>query len=122
MLRCRQIVPAKLDGPLVLNAAQAAAYETLAEKLQSDAPGVALLYGVTGSGKTAVYLQLIARCLELGKTALLLVPEIALTPQLLSLLAAHFGREVAVLHSSLPPASGMISGSESGGRGPARRK
>ena len=103
MLRCRQIVPAKLDGPLVLNAAQAAAYETLAEKLQSDAPGVALLYGVTGSGKTAVYLQLIARCLELGKTALLLVPEIALTPQLLSLLAAHFGREVAVLHSSLPP-------------------
>lgn len=103
VLRCRQIVPAKLDGPLVLNAAQAAAYETLAEKLQSDAPGVALLYGVTGSGKTAVYLQLIARCLELGKTALLLVPEIALTPQLLSLLAAHFGREVAVLHSSLPP-------------------
>ena len=103
VLRCRQIVPAKLDGPLVLNAAQAAAYETLAEKLQSDAPGVALLYGVTGSGKTAVYLQLIARCLDLGKTALLLVPEIALTPQLLSLLAAHFGREVAVLHSSLPP-------------------
>ena len=103
VLRCRQIVPAKLDGPLVLNAAQAAAYETLAEKLQSDAPGVAPLYGVTGSGKTAVYLQLIARCLDLGKTALLLVPEIALTPQLLSLLAAHFGREVAVLHSSLPP-------------------
>lgn len=88
---------------------------------------MALLYGVTGSGKTAVYLQLIARCLDLGKTALLLVPEIALTPQLLSLLAAHFGREVAVLHSSLPPASGMISGSESGRErpgwrsGPARR-
>ena len=67
VLRCRQIVPAKLDGPLVLNAAQAAAYETLAEKLQSDAPGVALLYGVTGSGKTAVYLQLIARCLSWGR-------------------------------------------------------
>ncbi|MFR0734188.1 MAG: DEAD/DEAH box helicase [Oscillospiraceae bacterium] len=66
-------------------------------------PGVALLHGVTGSGRAAVYLKLIARCLELEKGALLLVPEIALTPQLLSLLAAHFGREVAVLHSSLPP-------------------
>ena len=103
VLRCREIVPAKQEGPLTLNAAQAAAYDVLAGKLEEDGPGVALLYGVTGSGKTAVYLKLIARCLEMGKEALLLVPEIALTPQLLSLLAAHFGKHVAVLHSSLPP-------------------
>ena len=103
VLRCREIVPAKQEGPLTLNAAQTAAYDVLAAKLEADRPGVALLHGVTGSGKTAVYLKLIARCLEQGRDALLLVPEIALTPQLLSLLAAHFGREVAVLHSSLPP-------------------
>lgn len=103
VLRCREIIPAKQEGPLTLNAEQTAAYDVLAGKLEVDRPGVALLHGVTGSGKTAVYLKLIARCLELEKGALLLVPEIALTPQLLSLLAAHFGREVAVLHSSLPP-------------------
>lgn len=102
VLRCRQIQPATLSGPLVLNDQQEKACEVLAEKLLSDAPGVGLLYGVTGSGKTTVYLRLISRCLEAGKSALLLVPEIALTPQLLSLLAAHFGEQVAVLHSSLP--------------------
>ena len=102
VLRCREIRPAKLEGPLVLNEEQQAAFDTLEEKLLSPNPGTALLYGVTGSGKTSVYLKLIARCLEEGKSALLLVPEIALTPQLLSLLAAYFGREVAVLHSSLP--------------------
>lgn len=103
VLRCREIRPAALPGPLVLNAEQQAAFETLRRKLLEERSGVALLHGVTGSGKTAVYLKLIAQCLELDRSALLLVPEIALTPQLLSLLAAHFGGEVAVLHSSLPP-------------------
>ena len=65
------------------------------------APGVALLYGVTGSGKTSVYIRLIQETLKMGKAAMLLVPEIALTPQLLSLMAAHFHDQVAVLHSSL---------------------
>ena len=60
-----------------------------------------VLLGVTGSGKTAVYIGLIRRCLDQGKTAILLVPEIALTPQLLGLMAAWFGDQVAVLHSSL---------------------
>lgn len=101
VLRCREIQPARLDGPLILNEEQQTAFDTLEEKLLSPNPGTALLYGVTGSGKTSVYLKLIARCLEEGKSALFLVPEIALTPQLLSLLAAHFGREVGVLHSSL---------------------
>ena len=101
VLRCRQIVPAKLEGPLVLNEEQAAAFEGLWEQACQEKPGVALLHGVTGSGKTSVYLKLIERCLESGKSALLLVPEIALTPQLLSVLAAHFGQQVALLHSSL---------------------
>ncbi len=102
VLRCRQIQPAKVDGPLVLNEEQAAAFEGLSKQMTSDAPGAALLYGVTGSGKTAVYLKLIRSCLDANRAALLLVPEIALTPQLLSLLAGHFGDQVAVLHSSLP--------------------
>ena len=100
-LRCTKIVPAELDGPLVLNEEQSLAYEGLAAQYAQEKPGVALLYGVTGSGKTSVYIKLIFRCLSEGKTAILLVPEIALTPQLLSLFAAYFGEKVAVLHSSL---------------------
>ena len=101
VLRCREIRPAKLDGPLVLNEEQTAAFEGLSEQMRSGAPGIALLHGVTGSGKTSVYIKLIRSCLDDGKTALLLVPEIALTPQLLGLMAAYFGEAVAVLHSSL---------------------
>ena len=101
VLRCREIVPAKLDGPLVLNEEQSAAFAGLWEQTCLEKPGVALLYGVTGSGKTSVYLKLIENCLASGKSAMLLVPEIALTPQLLSVLAAHFGNRVALLHSSL---------------------
>ena len=102
MLRCRQIRPVELDGPLELNQEQNAAYEGLAAQMGQQDPGTALLYGVTGSGKTSVYIKLIQKCLEDGKQAMLLVPEIALTPQLLGLLAAYFGQQVAVLHSSLP--------------------
>lgn len=101
VLRCSQIRPAKINGPLLLNEEQQAAFEGLLQQMQEDKPGVALLHGVTGSGKTSVYLKLIQSCLEKGKQAMLLVPEIALTPQLLSLLAAYFGQSVAVLHSSL---------------------
>ena len=102
LLRCRQIRPVKLDGPLELNQEQTVALEGLTEQMGQQIPGAALLYGVTGSGKTAVYIKLIQRCLEQGKQAMLLVPEIALTPQLLGLLAAYFGEQIAVLHSSLP--------------------
>ena len=101
VLRCHQIKPTQVDGPLVLNQEQAEAYQGLNQQMQQQNPGSALLYGVTGSGKTAVYLKLIRACLDAGKSAMLLVPEIALTPQLLSLLAGHFGDLVAVLHSSL---------------------
>ena len=102
VLRCREIQPAKLDGPLVLSTAQEAAFAGLSRQMDREKPGTALLYGVTGSGKTAVYIKLIQRTLEAGKQAVLLVPEIALTPQLLGLMAAYFGDTVAVLHSSLP--------------------
>lgn len=101
VLRCREIQPAKLDGPLVLNPQQQQCYAGLARQMASETPGVALLKGVTGSGKTSVYIRLIQTCLEQGKSAMLLVPEIALTPQLLGLMAAYFGDLTAVLHSSL---------------------
>ncbi len=101
VLRCREIRPARLSGPLELNASQQAAFSGLSAQMDRPDPGSALLYGVTGSGKTAVYLKLIRKCLDEGKSALLLVPEIALTPQLLSLLAAYFGEQVALQHSSL---------------------
>ena len=101
VLRCREIRPAVVDGPLVLNEEQQIAFDGLEKQMHLEKPGVALLHGVTGSGKTAIYLKLISRCLEEGKSAMLLVPEIGLTPQLLSLVAAHFGNQVAVLHSSL---------------------
>ena len=101
VLRCREIRPAQLDGPLVLSDDQQEVFDALQTRMHSDAPGVALLYGVTGSGKTSVYIKLIEDCLAAGRSAMLLVPEIALTPQLLGLMAAHFGQTVAVLHSSL---------------------
>ena len=101
VLRCRQIQPAKLDGELILNSEQADVYRGLRDQMDTPTPGTALLYGVTGSGKTSVYIYLIRHCLQKGKQALLLVPEIALTPQLLGLMAAHFGEQVAILHSSL---------------------
>ncbi len=101
ILSVSQIAPARLEGELVLNSEQENVFQGLKAQLEQPDPGAALLYGVTGSGKTSVYLKLIASALEQGKSALLLVPEIALTPQLLGLLAAHFGEQVAVLHSSL---------------------
>ena len=85
----------------VLNEAQAAAYQGLAALQDREKPGAALLYGVTGSGKTSVYVRLIARTLEQGRSAVLLVPEIALTPQLIATLVGYFGKTVAVLHSGL---------------------
>ena len=104
VLRCREIRPARLSGPLVLNGEQQTCFVGLASQMESQEPGVALLYGVTGSGKTSVYIRLIQTCLDMGKSAMLLVPEIALTPQLLGILAAYFGTQVAVLHSSLSAA------------------
>ncbi|USF25572.1 Primosomal protein N' [Firmicutes bacterium ASF500] len=87
--------------PPELNGEQRAALEGLDALARSGKPAAALLYGVTGSGKTQVYIRLIQEVLARGRTALVLVPEIVLTPQLLRIFAAHFGKQVAVLHSSL---------------------
>ena len=101
VLRCREIQPAEVERPLVLSQEQQDAFLGLRQQMEQPRPGVALLYGITGSGKTSVYIRLIQHCLDAGKTALLLVPEIALTPQLLGVMAAWFGSQVAILHSSL---------------------
>lgn len=87
--------------PPVLSAQQQQAYDGLAALMDEDAPRAALLFGVTGSGKTQVYLRLIAHALEQGKSAIVLVPEIGLTPQVMRQFAAQFGDTVAVLHSAL---------------------
>ncbi|UFS71970.1 primosomal protein N' [Geomonas sp. RF6] len=89
------------DTPLPLNPDQTAAHDAICSALRSEAFTPFLLHGVTGSGKTEVYLQSIAVCLEAGRTALVLVPEIALTPQLVGRFKRRFECGIAVLHSGL---------------------
>ena len=89
------------NEPIILTEEQQAAYDALLPHLEDTAPHSALLYGVTGSGKTLVFLKLIERCLQLGRKALVLVPEISLTPQMILRLKSQFGRRVAVQHSAL---------------------
>lgn len=101
VLRRPAIEVGAIQPPPILNEEQQAAFEGLDALAQSPQSAVALLYGVTGSGKTSVYLRLIQSALDRGRTALVLVPEIALTPQLLQIFASHFGNQIAVLHSSL---------------------
>jgi primosomal protein N' (replication factor Y) len=86
---------------LQLNEAQATALAEMQSTMARQEFAGYLLYGVTGSGKTEVYLQIIAECLEGGKNAIVLVPEISLTPQLAARFRARFGPKVAVLHSAL---------------------
>ena len=85
----------------VLSEEQARAFDGIQALALSDQSGAALLFGVTGSGKTSVYIHLIDRQLKHGKAVILLVPEIALTPQMIQTFSSHFGNDVAVLHSSL---------------------
>ena len=93
-------IPLK-NEPITLTQEQQAAYDALLPKLEDDAPHSALLYGVTGSGKTLVFLKLIEHCLQMGRRALVLVPEISLTPQMILRLKSQFGKRVAVQHSAL---------------------
>ena len=88
-------------APPVLSAAQQEVYDGIAALMDENAPRAALLFGVTGSGKTQIYLKLIEKALGQGKSAIVLVPEIGLTPQVLRQFAAQFGDEVAVMHSAL---------------------
>ena len=84
-----------------LNSEQTKAFKGILKLAGSKKASGALLFGVTGSGKTTIYIRLIAEMRRRGKTAILLVPEIALTPQMLRTFSSHFGDDIAVLHSSL---------------------
>lgn len=92
--------PRKSD-PIVLSEMQNKAYERLCALRDKDEAAAALLYGVTGSGKTKVYMKLIDDVASRNKGVIVLVPEIALTPQLLSMFYARYGEKVAVIHSGL---------------------
>ena len=104
------IIPDVLDADIavdkreiILNDEQGAAYGELSRMADSGKPSAALLYGVTGSGKTSVMLKLIDRMQEREKGVIVLLPEIALTPQTLSIFRSRYGSRVAVVHSGLSP-------------------
>ena len=101
VFRRPQLPPEELTELPTLNEEQSAAFSGLSALASQGKACAALLQGVTGSGKTSIYIHLIRQQLSLGKSAILLVPEIALTPQMLHTFSSHFGDEVAVLHSSL---------------------
>mgnify|MGYP001029531084 FL=1 len=86
---------------LSLNAEQQVAVETILQSVQEQQSQTYLLEGITGSGKTEVYLQVIAEVLNQGKTAIMLVPEVSLTPQMVQRFKSRFGEHVAVMHSGL---------------------
>ncbi len=85
----------------VLNDEQQRAFDGLCEKYMDGKPSVSLLYGVTGSGKTSVFLRLIKKVVDDGKGVIVMVPEIALTPQLVKKFKGLFGEDVAIFHSGL---------------------
>lgn len=93
----------EIEPPPLLNEEQQKAFEGINALACSGKSGAALLFGITGSGKTSVYIHLIMEQLKRGKSAILLVPEISLTPQMIETFSSHFGDDVAVLHSSLSP-------------------
>ena len=89
------------EPPAVLTAEQTAAFDAIRALWDTGKPEAVLLQGVTGSGKTQVYLRLVQETLARGRTALVLVPEIVLTPQMMRRFSARFGSAVAMLHSGL---------------------
>ncbi|MCY7985787.1 primosomal protein N', partial [Bacillus inaquosorum] len=91
----------KKTEPLPLTDEQSAAFEPIRQTLDNDEHKVFLLHGVTGSGKTEIYLQSIEKVLAKGKEAIVLVPEISLTPQMVNRFKGRFGSQVAVMHSGL---------------------
>ena len=88
---------------ILLNDSQKQVLSALGPAMAQGRGGAFLIHGVTGSGKTQVYIEAIRLCLSLGKTAIVLVPEIALTPQMVRRFKSHFGSHVAVVHSRMSP-------------------
>ena len=89
------------DKAKKLNAEQQKCFDGINLSIQNNEFSKNLIYGITGSGKTEIYLQLIEKVIEKGKEAIVLVPEISLTPQMVDRFLARFGETVAVLHSKL---------------------
>ena len=87
--------------PLVLTEEQNNAYKEIYSKIKEDKPSVSLLYGITGSGKTSVFLKLIEKVLQDDLGIIVMVPEISLTPQFMNIFSSRFGKQVAVFHSGL---------------------
>lgn len=96
------------SSPHVLTGEQAHALKAIVERIEKNEYRTFLLHGITASGKTEVYLQAIGRVLERGKGAIVLVPEISLTPQTIERFISRFGDRVAVLHSKLTPAKHFL--------------
>ena len=86
---------------IALTEEQNAAYKSLYTLAASEKPSVSLLYGVTGSGKTSVYMSVIDKVVDAGKSVIVMVPEIGLTPQTISLFCERYGGDIAVFHSAL---------------------
>ena len=101
VLRVSRHEPVEPAVPIELNDEQQQAFDGLLPLIARREAGAALLHGVTASGKTQVYIRLIEETLAMGRTAMLLVPEIALTPQVMEKFTAYFGENVAMLHSGL---------------------
>lgn len=98
----RSVLRSEEQSPLPeLNEEQRAAFEGILSLYDGEHASASLLYGVTGSGKTSVYVHLIDAMRRKGKASILLVPEITLTPQMIRIFSSYFGDDVAVLHSSL---------------------
>ena len=89
------------DTDITLNREQTAAFEGLKDKMLSDKGETALLYGVTGSGKTQVFLKLADECIKNERGVIIMVPEIALTPQMINLFSSRYQSKVAVFHSAM---------------------
>ena len=101
VLRTPQPLTERAAEPVSLSEEQDAVFQQILALYRSEEPTASLLFGVTGSGKTSVFIKLIEEVLADGRQVILMVPEIALTPQLLGNFRAHFGAQVAVIHSDL---------------------
>lgn len=101
LVAIRPVLSNDHDKPIVLNDEQQAAFDTLCALADSQEAKAALLFGVTGSGKTSVMMRTIDHVLKKGQSAIVLLPEISLTPQTLGIFCSRYGQRVAIIHSGL---------------------